>query len=50
MKITPVQECLGGSDISCRPAVREHLHWPDLDVDLSLEILDAAESFPLICN
>lgn len=26
----------------------EHLHWPDLDVDLSLEILDAAESFPLI--
>jgi len=26
----------------------EHLHWPDLDVDLSVEILDAAESFPLI--
>ena len=26
----------------------EHLHWPDLDVDLSVEILDSAESFPLI--
>jgi hypothetical protein len=26
----------------------EHLHWPDLDVDLSIESLDAPESFPLI--
>ena len=26
----------------------EHLHWPDIDVDLSVEILDTAESFPLI--
>jgi hypothetical protein len=26
----------------------EHLHWPDLEVDLSVEILDAADSFPLI--
>ena len=26
----------------------EHLHWTDLDVDLSVEILDEPESFPLI--
>lgn len=26
----------------------EHLYWPDLDVDLSIESLDAPESFPLI--
>lgn len=26
----------------------EHLHWMDIDVDLSIEILDAVESFPLI--
>ena len=28
----------------------EHLYWPDLDVDLSLEILDAPESFPLVSD
>lgn len=26
----------------------EHLHWPDLDVDLHLESLGKPESFPLI--
>jgi hypothetical protein len=26
----------------------DHLHWPDLDVDLSLESLAQPESFPLI--
>jgi hypothetical protein len=26
----------------------EHLHWPDLDVDLSLDLLAQPESFPLI--
>jgi hypothetical protein len=26
----------------------EHLHWPDLDVDLSLDSLAQPESFPLI--
>jgi hypothetical protein len=25
-----------------------HLHWPDLDVDLSLDSLNQPESFPLI--
>ena len=24
------------------------LYWPDLDIDLSVEILDAPERFPLI--
>ena len=26
----------------------DHLHWPDLDVDLSLESLARPDSFPLI--
>lgn len=26
----------------------DHLHWPDLDVDLCLESLQAPESFPLV--
>jgi hypothetical protein len=26
----------------------DHLHWPDLDVDLCLESLTQPESFPLI--
>jgi hypothetical protein len=26
----------------------DHLYWPDLDVDLSLDSLDRPESFPLI--
>jgi len=26
----------------------EHLHWPDLDVDLSLDSLAQPEAFPLI--
>ncbi|MBI1319899.1 MAG: DUF2442 domain-containing protein [Candidatus Hydrogenedens sp.] len=25
-----------------------HLHWPSLDVDLSIEILEHPEAFPLI--
>jgi len=25
-----------------------HLHWPDLDIDLSLDLLAHPESFPLI--
>jgi hypothetical protein len=25
-----------------------HLHWPDLDVDLSLDSLDRPEDFPLV--
>jgi hypothetical protein len=28
----------------------DHLHWPDLDVDLSLDSLAEPESFPLIFN
>jgi hypothetical protein len=27
---------------------RDHLHWPDLDVDLSLDSLSCPESFPRI--
>ena len=26
---------------------KEHIHWPDLDVDLSMEIIKNPESFPL---
>jgi hypothetical protein len=26
------------------------LHWPDLDIDLSIDILDAPERFPLIAK
>jgi hypothetical protein len=26
----------------------DHLHWPDLDVDLSLDTLAKPEAFPLI--
>ena len=26
------------------------LHWPDLDVDLSVEVLEAPERFPLIAK
>jgi len=26
----------------------KHLHWPDLDVDLSLDSLEQPEAFPLI--
>ena len=26
----------------------DHLYWPDLDVDLSLESLTSPESFPLV--
>jgi hypothetical protein len=26
------------------------LYWPDLDIDLSVEILDAPERFPLIAK
>jgi hypothetical protein len=26
----------------------EHLHWPELDVDLSLDSINHPESFPLI--
>jgi len=29
------------------PQGKEHLHWPDLDVDLSLEIIKDPENFPL---
>lgn len=25
-----------------------HLYWPDLDVDLSLEILESPEKYPLV--
>lgn len=25
----------------------QHIHWPALDVDLSIEILESPESFPL---
>lgn len=28
----------------------DHLHWPALDVDLSLDSLDHPESYPLICR
>ena len=26
----------------------EHLHWPDLDVDLTLEIIERPADFPLV--
>ena len=26
----------------------DHLYWPDLDVDLSLDILTSPDAFPLI--
>jgi len=26
----------------------QHLHWPDLDIDLAVDSLDHPESFPLI--
>jgi len=26
---------------------KEHIHWPDLDVDLSMEIINNPEKFPL---
>ncbi len=26
----------------------EHLHWPELDVDLSIDSIDHPESYPLI--
>jgi len=25
----------------------DHLHWPDLDVDLTLEMIDRPEQYPL---
>jgi hypothetical protein len=28
----------------------EHLHWPELDIDLSLDSLSDPESFPLLFN
>ncbi len=28
----------------------EHLHWPDLDVDLEADSLRRPEKFPLICR
>ena len=28
----------------------EHLYWPDIDVDLSLSIINAPERFPLIAG
>ena len=27
---------------------RDHLHWPDLDVDLSIHMLEDLESYPLV--
>lgn len=27
---------------------QNHLHWPDLDVDLELESLDSPEKYPLV--
>lgn len=27
---------------------REHLYWPELDVDLSLSILEGPEKYPLV--
>jgi hypothetical protein len=28
----------------------QHLHWPDLDVDLEVESLLAPEAYPLVYN
>ena len=27
---------------------QDHLHWPDLDVDLSVDMLDHPEDYPLV--
>jgi hypothetical protein len=35
-------------DVSFSP--NGNLHWPQLDVDLSIEILEAPERFPLIAK
>jgi hypothetical protein len=32
-----------------RPAP-DHLFWPDLDVDLSVECIEHPEKFPLVCR
>jgi hypothetical protein len=29
---------------------QDHLHWPDLDVDLSLESIEGPYRFPLVAN
>jgi hypothetical protein len=29
---------------------RDHLYWPDLDVDLSMDIIENPERFPLIAE
>ena len=29
---------------------QDHLHWPDLDVDLSLESIECPYRFPLVAN
>jgi hypothetical protein len=29
---------------------KNHLYWPDLDVDLTTDIIEHLESYPLICR
>ena len=31
-------------------AVLEHLHWPELDVDLAVESIEHPEKFPLVAK
>ena len=34
--------------INVRAESETHLHWPDLDVDLSLDILENPDRYPLV--
>jgi hypothetical protein len=36
-----------GSIINVEQPRSEHLYWPDLDVDLSVEIVEHPEKYPL---
>jgi hypothetical protein len=37
-----------GAILNVKLAGPDHLHWPDLDVDLSVESIDHPEQFPLV--
>lgn len=37
-----------GAILNVTLAGTDHLHWPDLDVDLSVESIDHPEEFPLV--
>ncbi len=37
-----------GDVVAVEEIARRHFHWPKLDIDLSLEIIENPENFPLV--